>query len=237
MAEVKKYPLPEYIYAPKVMNQGRIMRGLIDALVIESRCARGLGGHRATLGLPATPRRLGLHLYTRVSAWTSRCREDRSATCRTNHHPATAACPRAARVRTCDERTLDHTAAAQAVPPFAKPRVWKMVENNSTKGTEDRDEATRAHYTSRSERSPARSGREGTHEARPPTRSNVGGGGGGDAPRIIRATADPRRGTQHSLGAPTTYSTPRCTGAHRPSPFARPPPRRPGNVPGLGTLY
>jgi len=35
MAEVEKYPLPEYIYAPKVMNQGRIMRGLIDALIIE----------------------------------------------------------------------------------------------------------------------------------------------------------------------------------------------------------
>ncbi len=34
MAEVEKYPLPEYIYAPKVMNQGRIMRGLIDALIV-----------------------------------------------------------------------------------------------------------------------------------------------------------------------------------------------------------
>jgi hypothetical protein len=35
IAEVEKYPLPEYVYAPKVMNQGRTMRGLIDALVIE----------------------------------------------------------------------------------------------------------------------------------------------------------------------------------------------------------
>lgn len=35
IAEVEKYPLPEYIYRPKVMNQGSVMRGLIDALVIE----------------------------------------------------------------------------------------------------------------------------------------------------------------------------------------------------------
>jgi hypothetical protein len=35
IAEVEKYPQPEYIYAPKVMNQGSVMRGLIDALVIE----------------------------------------------------------------------------------------------------------------------------------------------------------------------------------------------------------
>ena len=44
IAEVEKYPLPEYIYAPKVMNQGTIMRGLIDALVIE----RSRAGSKAT---------------------------------------------------------------------------------------------------------------------------------------------------------------------------------------------
>jgi hypothetical protein len=44
IAEVEKYPLPEYIYAPKVMNQGRTMRGLIDALVIE----RSRAGSKAT---------------------------------------------------------------------------------------------------------------------------------------------------------------------------------------------
>jgi len=44
IAEVEKYPLPEYIYAPKVMNQGSIMRGLIDALVIE----RSRAGSKAT---------------------------------------------------------------------------------------------------------------------------------------------------------------------------------------------
>ncbi|HWJ50739.1 MAG TPA: hypothetical protein VNR42_06950 [Solirubrobacteraceae bacterium] len=52
--EVERYPRPEYIYAPKVMNQGSIMRGLIDALVIErSRAgskARGLHwGYRLLL--------------------------------------------------------------------------------------------------------------------------------------------------------------------------------------------
>jgi hypothetical protein len=35
IAEVEKYPLPEYIYRPRVMNQGSVMRGLIDALIIE----------------------------------------------------------------------------------------------------------------------------------------------------------------------------------------------------------
>jgi len=54
MAEVEKYPLPEYIYAPKVMNQGRIMRGLIDALVIE----RSRAGSKAT----------GLHWATGYSS-------------------------------------------------------------------------------------------------------------------------------------------------------------------------
>ncbi|HEY4812216.1 MAG TPA: hypothetical protein VIH71_14270 [Solirubrobacteraceae bacterium] len=44
IAEVEKYPLPEYIYAPKVMNQGSTMRGLIDALVIE----RSRAGSKAT---------------------------------------------------------------------------------------------------------------------------------------------------------------------------------------------
>ncbi len=44
IAEVEKYPLPEYIYRPKVMNQGSVMRGLIDALVIE----RSRAGPKAT---------------------------------------------------------------------------------------------------------------------------------------------------------------------------------------------
>lgn len=35
LSEVQRYPLPEYVYAPKVMNQGKTMRGLIEALIIE----------------------------------------------------------------------------------------------------------------------------------------------------------------------------------------------------------
>ena len=33
--EVKRYPYPEFIYQPRVMNQGMVMRGLIDTLVRE----------------------------------------------------------------------------------------------------------------------------------------------------------------------------------------------------------
>ncbi len=35
LAEVERYPLPEYIYAPKTLTQGRTMAGLIDALAVE----------------------------------------------------------------------------------------------------------------------------------------------------------------------------------------------------------
>jgi ABC-type transport system involved in multi-copper enzyme maturation permease subunit len=35
MSEVSRYPLPEFVYAEKVMVQGRTMRGHIDALATE----------------------------------------------------------------------------------------------------------------------------------------------------------------------------------------------------------
>ncbi len=35
MSEVSRYPLPEFVYAEKVMVQGRTMRGQIDALATE----------------------------------------------------------------------------------------------------------------------------------------------------------------------------------------------------------
>lgn len=35
MSEVSRYPLPEFVYADKVMVQGRTMRGQIDALATE----------------------------------------------------------------------------------------------------------------------------------------------------------------------------------------------------------
>lgn len=45
--EVQKYPLPEYVYAPKVFNQGKTLRGLIAALIIErARATSKAGGLR-----------------------------------------------------------------------------------------------------------------------------------------------------------------------------------------------
>lgn len=47
MGDVEKFALPEYVYRPKVINQGIIMRGLIDALAIErSRAGRKASGLR-----------------------------------------------------------------------------------------------------------------------------------------------------------------------------------------------
>lgn len=43
--EVERYPLPEFVYAPKVMNQGSTLRGLIEALVIQrARASSKAGG-------------------------------------------------------------------------------------------------------------------------------------------------------------------------------------------------
>jgi hypothetical protein len=55
IAEVQRYPLPEYVYAAKVMNQGKTLRGLIDALVIERSRATGKArwlrwGYRSLIG-------------------------------------------------------------------------------------------------------------------------------------------------------------------------------------------
>jgi len=101
MAEVEKYPLPEYIYAPKVMNQGRIMRGMIDALVIErSRAgskATGLHwGYRLLLVGLACISILGFLLGLHDAKLIGVQHAGRTI------HPATAACPRAARVRCAD---------------------------------------------------------------------------------------------------------------------------------------
>lgn len=74
IAEVQKYPLPQHIYGPKVMNQGSIMRGLIDALVIE----RSRAGSKAS-GLHWGYRLLLVGLAcisTRVSRWTPRRQSD-----------------------------------------------------------------------------------------------------------------------------------------------------------------
>ena len=38
--EVERYPLPEFIYRPKVMNQGRTLRGLVETLGVEREVAK-----------------------------------------------------------------------------------------------------------------------------------------------------------------------------------------------------
>jgi hypothetical protein len=43
MTDVEKFALPEFVFRPKVVNQGFIMRGLIEALAIE----RGRAGRKA----------------------------------------------------------------------------------------------------------------------------------------------------------------------------------------------
>jgi hypothetical protein len=44
MSDVEKFALPEFVFRPKVVNQGFIMRGLIEALAIE----RGRAGRKAS---------------------------------------------------------------------------------------------------------------------------------------------------------------------------------------------
>ena len=44
MTDVEKFALPEFVFRPKVVNQGFIMRGLIEALAIE----RGRAGRKAS---------------------------------------------------------------------------------------------------------------------------------------------------------------------------------------------
>ena len=44
MDDVQKFPLPEWVYKPKVISQGTIMRGLIEALLVQ----RGRAENKAT---------------------------------------------------------------------------------------------------------------------------------------------------------------------------------------------
>jgi hypothetical protein len=47
MRDIERFALPEYVYRAKVINQGIIMRGLIEALAIErSRAGRKASGLR-----------------------------------------------------------------------------------------------------------------------------------------------------------------------------------------------
>jgi hypothetical protein len=70
ISEVERYELPEYVFAPKVMNQGTTLRGLIEALGIErSRINKKSGGlkvaYRLLLAALATLAVLGFLLGLR----------------------------------------------------------------------------------------------------------------------------------------------------------------------------
>lgn len=100
ISEVEKYPLPEYVYRPKVINQGTIMRGLVDALVIEraraNSKARGLRwGYRllivglvliSTLGFI-----VGLHDAKLIGVAHARRSTSHVATCRAQSRTCTRA--------------------------------------------------------------------------------------------------------------------------------------------------